>query len=884
MIRFDKPCVMIVGAVGYFREHMAVGDYLSQEGKAEMTWTGTGAARLGLTGRCQLQHFENLCRGLHPATGEKLMLRDKGDQRRVCFFGQISPPKDVSILHLVGGDERIGRWWDEAVAETMREMEAVTATRVRRGGQNEDRLTDSLVAAVVTHDTNRALDPQLHTHVCALNLTYDSAERRWKSVQPSGYYRHQAFLREVCYNKLAGLMTAAGYRLEPGQRLGFVVQGMPTELRAIFSKRRREILQRAAETGATTQDALHAITAETRAEKVKATAAELRVRWEKEAGEHLTALRELIAGTASHKGKARASMTPRQALESAEAHVFERKSVVEDRFLLREALVVGRGQIDLDGLRRALAGRELSGGLLRVGEELASREGLEAEREFTGWAHAHRDGHGRFGSESAPKGLSREQAGVVRAVLASTSGVVVLQGDAGTGKTTCLRSVVAGIERAGGQVVGCAPTSGATEVLRKELATDAVTLQQLLVNESLQRTLRGAVLLVDEAGLVSVRQMRDLCRLAVRNEHRLLLVGDIKQHSSVEAGDALRCLQEFARVPVVRLSEIRRQQDPAYRQAVASLARGDAFAAFNQFDRLGAVKEFANETALLASAADDFVRTVRAGKSCLAISPVWAEIRSFTTVVRKELRATGQLQGPDRPVTTVASFNWTQEERRRVQNYRVGDVLTFHRDHGAFRKHDSVVVARLEDRGMVVQDGRGGERRFDPQQARGFTVGASTEIAVAGGDRLMIRANAPSEGLRNGDLVEVAKVADDGTIGLKDGRTIPRWFRELTHGYAATSHASQGKTVDRGILIMANEGIAAGNLKQAYVSNSRFRDSQAIYTTDKKAAREAMMRLSDRKLALDLRADGDGHVPSFRPSWRARWAARFRSSPPNVAA
>ncbi|MEX2045417.1 MAG: MobF family relaxase, partial [Opitutus sp.] len=330
MVRFDKPCVLARGAVEYFREHMAVGDYLTQEGKVEMTWQGVGAQRLGLAGPCQLAHFENLCAGLHPVSGEKLMVRDKGGHRRVCYFGQFSPPKDVSVLHLVGGDERIGRWWQEAVGETLRELEALTATRVRRGGQNYDRRTGNMVAAVVTHDANRALDPQLHSHVCIMNLTYDETEGRWKGVQPSGFYRHQGYLREVCYNKLALAMTAAGYELEPGQRIGFAVKGVPPALRELFSKRRREILRQAALTGANSQDELQAIAVRSRAEKTKATAASLRAGWLAQAGEHLETLRAVVAGAQGRPAKVE-PITPLEALRSAEAHVFERKSVVDDR-------------------------------------------------------------------------------------------------------------------------------------------------------------------------------------------------------------------------------------------------------------------------------------------------------------------------------------------------------------------------------------------------------------------------------------------------------------------------------------------------------------------------------------------------------------------------
>jgi conjugative relaxase-like TrwC/TraI family protein len=134
VVRFDKPCLKISGAVEYFREHM-LGDYLTQGGIAEMTWIGAGAARLGLHGRSEVADYTALCQGLDPRTKEKLMVRDKGPHRRICFFAQLSLPKDVSIAYLVCSDQRIAGWWQEAVAETLREMEATTATRVRRGAK-----------------------------------------------------------------------------------------------------------------------------------------------------------------------------------------------------------------------------------------------------------------------------------------------------------------------------------------------------------------------------------------------------------------------------------------------------------------------------------------------------------------------------------------------------------------------------------------------------------------------------------------------------------------------------------------------------------------------------------------------------------------------------
>jgi hypothetical protein len=90
----------------YFSVHMAKQDYLTEKGHVEMTWYGEGAKQLGLSGV-----------GKHPITNERLTVRDKGANRRVCYFGQISAPKDVSVALLVGGEKRIEGWWKDAVQE-----------------------------------------------------------------------------------------------------------------------------------------------------------------------------------------------------------------------------------------------------------------------------------------------------------------------------------------------------------------------------------------------------------------------------------------------------------------------------------------------------------------------------------------------------------------------------------------------------------------------------------------------------------------------------------------------------------------------------------------------------------------------------------------------
>jgi hypothetical protein len=141
---------------------------------------------------------------------------------------------------------------------------------------------------------------------------------------------------------------------------------------------------------------------------------------------------------------------------------------------------------------------------------------------------------------------------------------------------------------------------------------------------------------------------------------------------------------------------------------------------------------------------------------------------------------------------------------------------------------------------------------FEPQKHKGFDVGLPRILAVAPGEKLLVRANFAPSHLKNGDIVTVKEVKEDGLLVLKDGRAIPPHFRQFTHGYASTSHSAQSKTVDHGILVLGDKSYNPANLQQAYVSNSRFCKTQTIFTTDKDRAFASMAKFEERPLALEV--------------------------------
>jgi conjugative relaxase-like TrwC/TraI family protein len=173
---------------GYASRHLEHSDYYAEGERVVGHWFGRGAELLGLGGEVDTKAFDALRQGLDPQTGEFLRQRrgadrvgvagDKLCQARSLYDFTISAPKSVSLMAILGGDERLVQAHQAAVAATLEEIERHAATRVRQKGANADRDTGNLALAVYHHDTSRELDPQLHSHAVAANLTYDGTEGR----------------------------------------------------------------------------------------------------------------------------------------------------------------------------------------------------------------------------------------------------------------------------------------------------------------------------------------------------------------------------------------------------------------------------------------------------------------------------------------------------------------------------------------------------------------------------------------------------------------------------------------------------------------------------------------------------------------------------------
>ena len=859
----------------YFREHLGAGDYYSEGQKIEGKWLGIGAEKLGLKGAVGEGAFLALCEGKHPETGLRLgqrmnSVRHEGDavkaNRRIFFDFTIAPPKSVSVVGLYQ-DERILALHEQAVRQAMLELEKRAEARVRKSGQNGERVTGNLVTACFRHETSRELDPHLHTHCVVMNATFDPVEDRWKALHPAGMYRAHRFATNFYRHELCKGLRALGYEIENHAR-GFEIKGVPQSVIDRFSKRHRQIDDETGERLAkgevigNIKDLRERVAHGNRRRKLKdSTADRLRESWGHEmAPAELAALRELRAITPHQAEKANMA----EIIAWADEHLFERRAVVHDHELMAAALERGRGMdFDLVALRSAIDQR----GYLREkgSDKLTSREVLRWESEVVVAAHDGRNRHVALNRDYRPSSaLSAEQTAAVEKILRSRDFITLFRGGAGTGKSFALKEVERGLTAAGRPVTVLAPQRQQVQDLQAD-GLGADTLARFLQEKQLASE---AVVIVDEAGQIGARQLGELIRVVRASRGRLILSGDTRQHGAVAASDALRAIEKHAGLKPAVIRTIRRQ-DPqlgetiqqrkfirAYRNAVKVAAAGNVGASFDALDRLGCIREVGDESRrqVLAS---EYLAAVGRKETALVVGQTRDEVRIVNEAIREKLKDAGKL-GAGAKLTTFQPLDLGEAQKRDARFYRAGHHVCFVRGYGRFAKGEISLVLGANERGIIIEKD-GVQSTMSYRYADRLTVAVAQDTEVAAGDRLQLKFNGKSvEGARlnNGELVTVCEVGGDSSLVVEAGdggrKTLAPSQRLFVRGFAVTSYGSQGKTVDT--VIMADAGNrAATDAHQWYVTISRGRKQVLVFTPDKEALRVQVQAAGERELALDLK-------------------------------
>ncbi|MGE4409595.1 MAG: Ti-type conjugative transfer relaxase TraA [Sphingobium sp.] len=387
---------------------------------------------------------------------------------------------------------------------------------------------------------------------------------------------------------------------------------------------------------------------------------------------------------------------------------------------------------------------------------------------------------------SKPFKFDDEQVEAVRHVTGA-DGLAAVVGYAGAGKSTLLEAAnVAWTER-GHRVFGAALAGKAAEGLEESsgIASRTLASWELAWKNGNAKLQKGDVFVIDEAGMVSSRQLARFVAAVEAAGAKLVLVGDAQQLQPIEAGAAFRAIID--RAGAKTLIGVRRQRAEWMQEASRQFASGDvekfgqALAAYKD---AGAIRQVVTTDQARAALVED-----------------WTQKRAE---VRTEKQAKGEdLRGDEFTVLAHTNANV------RALNASLRQVL---KDAG-----------ELSD-----------ARQF-------LTEAGQREFAV--GDRLLFLENAsfiePSapdldrQSVKNGMLGTVVATTDDTghprlTVRLDAGREVifsTDTYRNFDHGYATTIHKSQGATVDHAFVL------ASSMMDQhlTYVAMSRHRHTVKMY-------------------------------------------------------
>ena len=865
-------------------------NYYTARNEIRGEWHGRLAARWELSGHVQEEAFQRLANGQHPTTGEQLVRHQTsrsyanahGEQvstleHRAGWDLTFSAPKSVSLTALVGQDERVRQAHEETVTVALDEVERYVQARI--GRNHPAQTTGQWIAARFEHDSARPVNgyaaPQLHTHVVVFNIT-ETEGGDTRALQPRELYKSQRYATAVYRSEFATRLHAVGYEIDRDAIGQFEIRGYSQAYLEASSPRRQQIRQHMEQGGHRSLEAAEIAAHHSREPKLEASQSDMPRRHQEMA--------QAFGNEPAHVVEAAhaRSQTQELALDAPArtAHVavtyardrnLEREAVVDERAILRDALRRSLGQAPVEMVKREFERRVETGEFVAMEQQLGAPsrafttvEMRQLEQHTVQAMHAGQGRHAALATAESVQAVARDhprlserQREAVEHIARGRDQVMALEGVAGAGKTTTLAAVREVAERQGYVVEGLAPTSRAAQQLAESGITSG-TLQRHLARTQSPDVGQAHLYVLDESSLASTRQMHEFLQ-RLESDDRVLLVGDIRQHQAVEAGRPYQQLQE-AGLYIARLDDIVRQQDPALKQVVEHLSRGQVREAVQQLDAQGRVHEIADRDERVRAIAHEYLN---APDRTLVVSPDNRSRVQINEVIHRARQASGQVNSEEHHAhVLVPRQEITGADRRWAEQYQQGDVVRYtagSRVIGLTRGEYATVqeVDAKANRLTVTRD-TGVEVTYDPRRLQGVTIYREAERAFAVGDRAQVTAPDRLRHVANRELGIVEAIDADRTLHLRldSGRSVTYALDahlHLDHGYAVTSHSSQGQTADRVLLHVDTEraGESLVNRRLAYVAISRGRHDAQIYTNDRTQLGAVLGRDISHRSALE---------------------------------
>ncbi|MEL7322607.1 MAG: MobF family relaxase [Pseudomonadota bacterium] len=480
--------------------------------------------------------------------------------------------------------------------------------------------------------------------------------------------------------------------------------------------------------------------------------------------------------------------------------------------------------------------------------------------------------------------LTEGQQSSITTILAGDDRLVGVQGYAGTGKTTMMREAQAmgrdlspdtaplgrdlksETERAGLSILALAPTHSAVRTLKESAGFEAQTVSSFMIEQRKGTgpdDLSDRLVVIDESSFLSTKNMNQvLSRLITLNPARIVLSGDKRQHGAVEAGRPFDIAQRAGMTTAIMKDIVRLPKDAEHadqRLGVELAAQGKVKPALYRL-RENLVEGGDNPTATAVAAWKELPADRR--NAAMIVAPGHRLRQEINAGIRAEMIEFGGLGKQATLIDVLPGKDLTRAEAMSPRAYEAGDVLKFQtrlQAVGANKGDIRTIVSVDEKRGRVVIENTKGRQRtvalssmVGRHDMAPFSLHRRDNLELRENDKVLFTRTDREKDIAALDQARVARFDKDTVTLNMDGaeRVFQRddpALQGLSHAYAITSHASQGKTAADVIAVVDSSDRMLTSQVGFYVSVSRSADTLALIVDDKDRVAEALYRNSGIK-------------------------------------
>jgi len=446
------------------------------------------------------------------------------------------------------------------------------------------------------------------------------------------------------------------------------------------------------------------------------------------------------------------------------------------------------------------------------------------------------------------KTLKEEQMRSVTDIVTTKDRFVAAHGFAGTGKSYMTMSAKEVLESHGMNVKALAPYGTQKKSLEEE-GMPAQTVAAFLKAKD-KKLDDKSVLVIDEAGVIPARQMKQLMDVIEKSGARAVFLGDTSQTKAVEAGKPFEQMIQ-AGMQTSYMKDIQRQRNEVLLEAVKYAAEGNTRDALRN---LSTVHEVKDQGTRLDAVANRFMALPEKDRDNTLIISGTNESR---TILNNSIRDQLGLKGQGEMFTLFERVDSTKVERLDSKHFQAGQIIIPEKDYknGLQRGNAYIILDTGPGNKLTVAGADGEQIAFSPRTHAGLSVYEAKKTELAVGDKVMVTRNNKTLDVANGDRFTVSSV-EGGNLTLKNaqGREIKMDNKDasyLSYAYATTVHKSQGLTCDKVLFNLDTRSLTTSK-DVFYVGISRARHDVEIFTDDRKALGSSIARESPKTKATEI--------------------------------